>query len=212
MAAVPPAYLAGNAGVLPSQPGCGECAGPACNVAHDSVDLNVRIRVPTNAVGFHFDMRFFTSEFPEKVCQPLRDRFIATYLSAWTPDPFAFPIEFPIPPDGNVAFDGLGYPFHPVQYGPAFDGCFPPPGSPAGTCPAGTLEFWGTGMGGYPVAGQPNVSDGAATLWLTNDVPAIAGETIESDFVLWDAGDGGTDSTVLLDKWRWIDAPGPAAP
>jgi hypothetical protein len=86
-----------------------------------------------------------------------------------------------------------------------FQVCFPPPGAPAGTCPSGTLELVGNGMGGWP--DNPNMSDGGGTNWLTNSAPVNPGETIDIEFVLWDAGDHNVDSLVLLDRWEWSITP-----
>ena len=64
-------------------------------------------------------------------------------------------------------------------------------------------------MGGWDVGGQPNLKDGGGTLWLINDAPVVPGETIEIQWIIWDAGDHNVDSLVLLDKFRWNVTPSP---
>jgi hypothetical protein len=62
-------------------------------------------------------------------------------------------------------------------------------------------------MGGFPVNGQENLSDGAATDWVVLDGPVVPGEVVELELHLWDAGDHEADSLVLADAFRWILLP-----
>ncbi len=120
--------------------------------------------------------------------------------SSWLPDPNANPPQEPLPTDKNIAFDANK---NPVSVNNAFfQICFPVAGQPA-SCPGGTLELVGTGMGGW----DADLTDGGGTVWLTNDAPVVPGETIEIEFVTWDAGDHNVDSLVLLDKFRWNITP-----
>ncbi len=197
----PADYLAAHGGVLPSPANCPQCAGANCTKAFDSSDLRVRIRVPTNAQSFSYKFKFYTAEFPEFVCQQYNDFFITLLNTQWVPDPNANPPQTPLPADKNIAFDANG---NTVSVNNAFlEVCFPPLGSPVGTCPAGTLELTGTGMGGW----NGNLKDGGGTVWLTNDAPIVPGETIDIDFVIFDAGDHNVDSLVLLDRFRWNITP-----
>src|SRR5262249_23674010 len=146
-------------------------------------DLRARIRVPTNARGFSYQFKFYSAEFPEYLCNKYNDFFVALLSSSWTPDPKAMPPQMPLPADGNIALDAQGNPVS-VDNG-FFQVCFPPFGAAAGTCPSGTLELVDTGMGGWGA----NLTDGGGTDWLTNEAPVVPGETIEIEFVIWDAGD-----------------------
>ncbi len=201
----PPAYLAGNGGAVPSPGNCPSCQGAGCTTAYDSVNLKARIRVPTNAFSFTYSFKFYSSEYPEFVCQQYNDFFVTLLTTQWQPDPMANPPELPLPADKNIAFDSNG---NAVSVNNAFfEVCFPPVGAPAGTCPSGTLELVGTGMGGWPSGGVSNVKDGGGTVWLKNDAPVVPGETIEIEFITWDAGDHNVDSMVLLDKFKWNVTP-----
>ncbi|MEO7594044.1 MAG: hypothetical protein ABI134_22720, partial [Byssovorax sp.] len=72
----------------------------------------------------------------------------------------------------------------------------------AASC-GGSGSSGGTGMGGW----GSNIKDGGGTEWLINDAPVVPGETMEIEFVTWDAGDHNVDSLVLLDKFRWNVTP-----
>ena len=45
---------------------------------------------------------------------------------------------------------------------------------------------------------------GGATGWLTTQAPIAPGETFTLEFMIWDAGDGVLDSSVLIDNFQWI--------
>ena len=165
------------------------------------MNLKARIRVPTNAKSFSYQFKFYSAELPEYLCQKYNDFFVALLQSAWKPDPTANPPDAPLPADHNIAFDAQGNPVS-VNNG-FFQVCFPPYGAPAGTCPSGTLELVGTGMGGW----GSSLVDGGGTDWLTNEAPVVPGETIEIQFMIWDAGDHKVESLVLLDHFRWSIKP-----
>ena len=215
---VPAPSLAAHNGVVPSPGNCPVCSGATCAQAFDSVNLKARIRVPTNAKSFSYSFKFYTSEFPEFVCQVYNDFFITLLKSSWTPAPakaclvgsecesgtctaaMCVPAA-KLPADSNIAFDAAK---NAVSVNNAFlEVCFPAVGAPAGACPSGTLDLVGTGMGGW----GNNLKDGGGTEWLINDAPVVPGETIEIQFVTWDAGDHNVDSLVLLDKFRWNVTP-----
>lgn len=197
----PPDYIAAHGGSFPSPANCSsQCAGQACFTSYDSVNLKARIRVPTNAKSFSYRFKFYSAEYPEFLCRQYNDFFVTLLTSSWMPDPNANPPEDPLPTDKNIAFDANK---NPVSVNNAFfQVCFPEAGKPAG-CPGGTLELVGTGMGGW----DADLTDGGGSVWLTNDAPVVPGETIELEFVTWDAGDHNVDSLVLLDKFRWNITP-----
>jgi hypothetical protein len=188
----PPAYLTAHGGQLPSGL-CPTCMGPTCNTAFDSINLKLRIRVPTNALSFSYNLKFYSAEFPEYLCQQFNDFFVVLLNNG----------AMGIPADKNIAFDSTAQK-NPLSVNNAFfDVCFPPLGSPPGTCPQGTLELLGNGYGGWDM----NLKDGGGTVWLTNDAPVVPGETMEIEFILWDSGDHNVDSLVLLDNFRWKITP-----
>ena len=196
-------YLAPHGGKPPSPAACSAACVTGCDQAYDSVNLKARIRVPTNAKSFSYQFKYYSAEFPEYLCQQFNDFFIALLKTTWMPDPNAMPPQSPLPADTNIAFDAQG---NPVSVNNSFfQVCFPPFGAPPGTCPSGTLELTGTGMGGW----GSNIKDGGGTDWLTNTAPIVPGETMEIQFVTWDAGDHNVDSLVLLDHFRWSITPSP---
>jgi hypothetical protein len=196
----PAAYLAAHGNSLPST--CGPpCVGANCNKAFDSVDLKVRIRVPTNAKSFSYNFKFYTAEFPEYTCQQYNDFFITLLTSGFQTCPPPVMGDPCIPADKNIATDSFG---SPVSVNNAFlEVCFPQPGAMPGACPGGTQELVGTGYGGW----NGSVLDGGGTVWLTNDASVVPGETIDLEFILFDAGDHNVDSLVLIDRFRWNITP-----
>ena len=77
------------------------------------------------------------------------------------------------------------------------------------TCAAGAGELAGTGYAGIADTLCHNGGDVAATLggatgWLTTSAPIHPGEQFTLEFMIWDAGDGILDSSVLLDHFQWI--------
>jgi hypothetical protein len=176
---------------------------------HDVIALELKLRAPKNASGFHFDLNFFSSEWPAYVCSKFNDGFIA-YLSAkgfnkGTPDNIAFDAK------QNAISVNSGF----------FDRCTPnvdtgcaPGATPAtSTCPAGAKELSGTGFGVVGkwcevyamigAGGNDTSTNGGATGWLTSSAPIAAGEQLTLALIIWDTGDGILDSSVLLDKFEW---------
>jgi hypothetical protein len=150
---------------------------PGDTPVFDGVLLRLRVRVPTNANAISFNYAFLTSQFPD-VCTSYNDHFLALLTTS----------AAGIPVDRNITFDANGYP---VTVGTAwFDIC-------AG-CPLGSTRLQGTG---FDPAGD------AATNWLPAPAPVVPGEIITLEFFLFDVGDHGWDSTVLLDNLQWSFIP-----
>jgi hypothetical protein len=173
----PLAYLAAHGGNLPGSAGCsGACA--SGSGANDSVAIRLSIRVPTNAKSFSYDFRFISYEYDDWKCSLFNDFYLAL-LTTGAPG---------IPADKNISFDSLNNPVS-VNNG-FFDVCVP---EGCYTCPAGTAELNGTGMG----------TTGGATKWLTTDAPIVPGETMQLDLMIFDVSDNMLDSNALLDNFRW---------
>lgn len=200
MVPIPADYLAANGGKLPSPASCPPCTGANCTKAFDSVNFKLRIRVPTNAKSFSYRLKSYTAEYPEYTCKEFNDFFIARLKTGWTPDPNGDPNDpknQPLPVDRNIAFDAFK---NPISVNNAFyDVCFPYLGAPPDACSSGTIELYGTGMGGW----NGDLKDGGGTVWLTNEANVVPGETIDIEFIIFDAGDHNVDSIVLLDYFRW---------
>jgi len=177
-------YLAAHGGQLAS----GSCKGSLCptgSSANDSIALHLVLRVPTNAQGFSFSFRFFSSEYQSFQCTSYNDHFLALLNSA---GPY-------IPADHNISFDALG---QPVSVNNAFFQDCGGNGMNCGACPYGTSALAGTGF---------DQVNGGATEWLTTTAPVIPGELINLDLMVFDVGDNHYDSLVLLDDFRWSTTP-----
>ncbi|HEX8789432.1 MAG TPA: choice-of-anchor L domain-containing protein [Polyangiaceae bacterium] len=187
---------------------------PQDNLVNDMVDVKLVLKAPMDASGFQFDFDFFSSEWPNYVCSNFNDAFIAYLTSSKTTD--------------NISFDSKN---NPVAVNISFlDRCTP--GAPVGclrsnnptaadpplyssTCGAGTQELQGTGYGDSDMtqcdpstANNVSATLGASTGWLTTTAPVQPGEQFTLEFMIWDAGDGLLDSSVLIDHFQWLGGQG----
>lgn len=178
-------YLAAHGGSL--APGrCGNTQCPTGVGAYDSVNVRLQIRVPTNALGFSYDFKFFSAEYQTYQCTQFNDYYLAMLTSS----------AQGLPADRQISFDTLG---NPVSVNNGFFQACGGNGKNCGTCPVGISTLAGTGFDG-PVAG-------GATTWLTTDAPVVPGEIITLEFILFDVQDNTYDSTMLLDNFRWSLTP-----
>ncbi len=187
---------------------------PACpptKAIADDVALQVQVRVPTNATGYSFDIKFYSFEYPNYVCDTAgyNDQFVALV----TPPPKGSYVPTGSPA-GNVSFDSMG---HPVSVNMGYFDCCDPttpsrfaqscnssggscPPLPSPYCPLGTTQLAGTGFDVWSTKDGP----AGGTRWLTTQAPAQPGSIITIQFTIWDAGNALYDSTVLIDNFRWI--------
>ena len=210
---VPADWLAANGNNFPNAPGCPEPNGGT--VAHDPVMLKLRVRAPSNANSFSVSTFFYSAEFPEWVCSPYNDFFLALLDSTFLPgagqvaNPKDKNLAFYDPPPAggavypvgvNLAFGNTGL-FNQCVNGPTGCSSGSVPGT-ISTC-AGSAQLTGTGFDiGAAGCGSSN-RVGGGTGWLTTGGNVKPGETIELRFVTWDTGDGVYDSVVLLDNFTW---------
>jgi hypothetical protein len=165
------------------------CPGVETGPVKDAVALELELTAPDWAKGFAFDFDFYTDEWPVYLCTPYNDFFVALLL----PTPVG-------QVDGDISFDPMG---NPISVNAAFVRvCMCQGGPPCQAngqtfeCPKGSDELIGTGFdqeGGH-----------AATSWLTSTAPVEPGATIRLRLTIYDSADYIHDSTVLLDKFRWL--------
>ena len=174
---------------------------PACPMVmtgepHDSAGLLVKIKSPTNAKSLKFNLNFYTYEWPDYICSPFNDFFVAMMT--------------PVPkgqPDGNISFDSKG---NLISVNAGFlevCGCDSTGGAPCMTtgapfaCTLGRKQLLGTGFDDInDMTGSAENS--AATGWLATTSPIQKpGSEISLLFAVWDSSDGILDSTILLDNF-----------
>ncbi len=172
-------YLAAHDGQFPASESCyGTC--PLGSGANDAAVLKVRLKVPSNARGFSFEYRFFSSEYRQYQCTSFNDRFLVLLDSR----------AEGLPSDKNIARSTQAG--SPVSVTSDLittcdaKGCM--------TCPEGTYALSGTGMEG----------EGGATRWRNVSAPVVPGETITLHFMIFDVTDAHLDSNVLLDRFAWL--------
>lgn len=165
----PPAkYIAKTGGELPHPGGCA-----AATTAHDSVNLRVRLRVPTNANRLEYLFGFASAENAQEPCVP-RDDFALGLI-----DPIPSTWSWGSPGDLLAGWTGL-----PSSVNSAFFGICSP--WAPNTCPAGASLLTGT-----PMQRMTNFNSTIASM--------DAGQTITLDFLVFDGDDATTDSVLLLD-------------
>lgn len=206
--AAPADWLAANGGVFPVVAGCPPAADAA---AYNPVMLTLRIRVPSNAHSLRLSAKLFAADYPEYVCSPYNDIFVALLDSAYTGTP-------PNPADKNLATyttpGAIRYPLNVnLAYGDTglftqcvngATGCAA--GAVAGTTNTcvGTTGLAGTGMDTLaPGLCTANSVIGGGTDWLVIRGNVVPGETITLRLALWDTSDGLSDSVILLDNFAW---------
>jgi hypothetical protein len=184
------------------------------------------VRVPSNARSFRLASSFLSSEYPEYVCSPFNDFFVALLDSAFAGAP-ANPsdknLAVYIAPGGaypvgvNLASGDTGL-FTQCENGPI--GCASSAVSGTITTCTSTAGLTGTGMDtanppafpGEPGWCEENNLTGGGTGWLVIRGNVVPGETLELRLGLWDTGDGFYDSVVLLDDFQWsVDVVEPGA-
>lgn len=207
--AAPADWLAANNGTFPNAPGCPAPAGGT--TVWNPVMLTLKMRVPTYAHSFKLSAKFFSSEFPEWVCSPYNDFFVALLDSAYNGTPanpadknlavYITPNSNRYPLGVNLASGNTGL-FNDCVNGST--GC--EPGGVAGTIStcSGTSGLAGTGFD-LAASGKCNANSlvGGATAWLSIRGNVVPGEIITLRFAIWDTSDGTFDSLVLLDNFAW---------
>jgi hypothetical protein len=169
------------------------CPGVETGATHDDIGLEITVRAPPGAQSFAFDFDFFTYEWPDWVCSPFNDYFLALL------DPPVAGLD-----DGNISFDQEGNPVSvnnalvrvcSCSSGPP---CLAPSTDPVRSydCELGPSRLEGTGFEAH-----------AATGWLTTTAPVAGGDQITLRLTVFDSGDGVLDSTVVLDGFRWLGEP-----
>lgn len=165
---------------FPQDNGCG-----TSEFIYDDMALEVQMRAPSNAVGYGFDFRFFTFEYPDYVCSSVNDQFIALV----NPAPMGSL-------NGNIAFDNMN---NPVSVNIAFFDVCNVPGDP---CQANSAEMGGTGFDVWNCGFNDGYAGG--TSWLHTQAPVTGGQTFTIRFAIWDTGDSLLNSTSIIDNWVWI--------
>jgi hypothetical protein len=222
---------------IPKAPSCGgqnpqdgltnQCSGKEIPSVQDPIMLTLKMKVPSNAKAFEFNLFFMSIEYPSTVCSDsnYNDFFIALLDSTYNEkNPNA---EYRNPYDKNLAKDELGNPVG-VDLAPAglFKACNPNCGGGGiiggmtnsinkwGFCTGDEL-LNGTGFGTEGKSGMVACNDGhGGTGWLRVAGNVEPNEEITLRLALWEQGtvgygpDHSWDSTVVLDGFKWLPRPG----
>jgi hypothetical protein len=192
---------------LPAAPNCGNITDPT--TSNDSVMLVLTIRAPTNARAFSFNSYFFSAEFPEYVCTPYNDQFIALVDTPnGTPSPIANPIDknlmtltqnnqkWPIAiniASGTSVFSVCDAASKTTQCNGTNVSSI--------SCALGATQLSGTG---FEKPTNANCLIGGGTYWLTTAGNVIPGDIVQLRIAIWDVSDSIFDSTALIDGFQWL--------
>lgn len=205
---LPSDWLAANGNQVPVPAGCGAIS----LTAYDPVLYRLSVRVPANARSFSVRAKLLTTDYPEAVCSPYADQFIALLDSSYVPQGTqpANPADKNFAAatvattsrtlSANLASGNSGY------FTECVNGATGCGGGVAGSYTActSTSSLAGTG---FEVAAanscDANSLRGGGTGWLNLSANVVPGEVIVLRLVLWDVSDANFDSTVLLDAFQW---------
>ena len=207
--AQPADWLTANDGVPPTAPGCPSLVSGS---AFDPVMLTLTLRVPGAAHSFRVGVNFYSADYPEFVCSPYNDEFVALLDSVFDGAPAN-------PPDRNLA-QYFGPAAHTFPLGVnlsmntgLFSQCVNgPTGCSSGAIAGMTTTCVSSGPlsgTGFDQANPPGGSCGANNLlgggtgWLLLRGNVTPGEVITLRLAIWDTSDGTYDSHVLLDDFHW---------
>ena len=213
---------------IPKAPSCGgqapqtgltnQCAGKTIPSVQDPIMLTIKMKVPSNARAFEFNLFFMSIEYPGTVCSTsnYNDFFVALIDSTYNeknPD-----AEYMNPYDKNLAKDEFGNPVG-VDLAPAglSKAC-----STTCTAVGSNTNKWGFCTGDAILAGTGFEATGTGmfcqghggTGWLKTTGNVEPGEEIVLRLALWEQGEVGYgpdhsyDSTVVLDGFKWLPRPG----
>lgn len=158
------------------------CPGVVSASPHDSTALVLTLRTPANARSFSVALKLYAYDFPDFVCSSFNDSAVLLV------DPPPTGVD---PTTKDAAVDSGG---NPIGVNSALlQVCTPTSvGGHSYPCPLGTAELSGTGFEGR-----------GATGWVYDIVPVAANSVIQLVFAVWDSGDGTSDTTLLVDDFRW---------
>jgi len=143
---------------------------------NDYVEVQVQLKVPTNANSFAIDVAYLTAEYPDALCGGQ----YSTY------DDIGFILLDSQAFKGNIAVGGA--------HGRALS-------VKSGLITLKTaMQLAGTGMDKPPA--NPSMP-GGGTDWMTMEAPVVPRETITLRFILFDQNDGIYDTQILFDHFRW---------
>ncbi|HST27796.1 MAG TPA: choice-of-anchor L domain-containing protein [Rudaea sp.] len=202
---MPADWLALHGGTPPVAPGCPDISGTTAN---DAVMLTLTIRVPGAAHSFSTAVNFYAADYPEWVCSPYNDIFVALLDSVYDG-------TLANPSDKNLAqYFATGSNVYPLGVNLARNtGLFRQCVTGTTGCLSGNFgtntctdsaSLAGTGMDfSDPGHCDGNSVVGGGTGWLVLRGNVVPGEVIRLRFAIWDVSDGSLDSLVLLDNFHW---------
>jgi hypothetical protein len=180
---------------------------PQSKTVNDMIDVKLTLQAPKDATGFQLDFDFYASDWPNYVCSVFNDAFLVYVTSqAIKGDTIATgPSGEPI--SVNVSYFDRCTAQTAVGCSRSNNGSTADPPLATAACAGGVSELAGTGYGdsmATTCTTPQTATVGGATGWLTARAPVTPGETFTLELMIWDAGDGLLDSSVLVDNFKWL--------
>lgn len=162
----------------------GACGDADPSTVCDKTEVQLQIRVPSNANSFTYQFQFFSAEYMTYRCTIFDDTFLAL-LSSQALNGGA-PTNISFDTNGNVISVNTGF------FEICYDDLSPSPPNICSTDPVAPLAGTGFASG-----------SAGATRPLTTTSPVVPGELITLRFVIFDEGDDQLDSSVVIDNFQW---------
>lgn len=144
--------------------------------AHDGISLSVTFKVPRGVTGYSFDFNYFTADYPDSVCTAYADQAAVILTDKNQASKYILFYGNQNPVSSQTAY---------------YEVCAKP--STGYLCPLGGAGLDKTGF-----------EQNGATGWNTVTESATSGDTVTLKFMIWDSGDGLSDTTILFDNFKWL--------
>jgi hypothetical protein len=142
---------------------------------HDGISLSITIVVPRGVIGYSFDFDYFTADYPDSICAAYSDQAAVIVTDKNLSNKNVLLYGNQNP----VTSQTVEYIICEANHGVS--------------CPLGGIKLDKTGF-----------DRNGATDWNTVTVQATSGDTIILKFMVWDSGDGLSDTTILFDNFKWL--------
>jgi len=160
----------------------------------DNVEFSVKLKAPSNALGFAIDYIFFSEEYEEYIGTSFNDKFYMFLTAPQSTGGVKKVINWTACSTGSYFdFQDGGKKWCYIAINTAF----------SEKCPNVPTNISGTGF----ECGPPDNYHGSSTGWLTTSHEIKGGEVFDLVFHIHDASDGIYDSEVILDNFHWLSKP-----
>jgi hypothetical protein len=162
----------------------------------DALEIGFKLTAPPDATGIRLEYVFMSSEYEEKVGQKNADKFYLLMNAPETTQGNSTIINLAgcLNEDKVVDFNTIDGPMCAIGVNSVF----------SESCDDPFTDLTGTG---FECGNKDNASDGSSTGWLRTTWPIKAGESFDLTLHIHDTKNSKSDSTVIIDSFRWLTGP-----